>query len=247
MTNDEAKFILNAYRPSGSDANDATFCAALDQAKLDPALGVWFKWQQSFDRAMTAKLGQAQPPAGLREAILAGAKLSRPETTSRRWWNQPAVVALAASVAVLFAVTAGLLGPRTAAANTGLAEFALADALHSDLHGGHGPGEAELRAMLGQPDLPLSHGLSVDFAGMRASGCRTLNYEGHDLIEVCFKRNGAWFHCYVARRVDFPELTDSAKPMIIDRKGAVVAAWTDEANIYLVAGKTGAAALRQLL
>lgn len=247
MTNDEAKFILNAYRPNGSDASDTTFCAALEQTRQDPALGAWFQWQQRFDRAMTAKLGQVQPPAGLREAIVAGVKVSQPATAQRSWWNQPTLVAVAASVAVLFAVTAGLLWPKNVAASTGLAEFALTDTMHGDLHGGHGPGEGALRAMLSQPDQALCHGLSVDFAGMRASGCRTVNYEGHDVIEVCFKRNGAWFHCYIAQRADFPELANRTTPVIIDRKGVAVATWTDAEHVYVVAGKNGSAALQQLL
>lgn len=247
MTNDEAKFILNAYRPNGSDASDATFCAALEQTKQDPALGAWFQWQQSFDRAMTAKLGQVQPPAGLREAILAGVKVSWPDTTQRSWWNQPTWVAVAASVGVLFAVTAGLLWPTNVAASTGLAEFAMADTMHGDLHGGHGPGEVSMRAMLGQPDRHLGSGLPVDFASLRASGCRTVNFEGHDVIEVCFNRNGLWFHCYIAQRADFPELANSATPVYHERKGAGVAAWADAAHVYLVASKNGRVALKQLL
>ena len=45
MSNTEAKFILGAYRANGSDADDATFGAALAQARSDPALGAWFGWQ----------------------------------------------------------------------------------------------------------------------------------------------------------------------------------------------------------
>ncbi len=247
MTNDEAKFILNAYRPDGRDAGDMTFSAALEQARQDPALGAWFAWQQKFDRAMTAKLGQVAPPADLRDAILAGAKLSQPATAQRSWWNQPAWVAVAASVAVLFAVTAGLLWPKNAAASTGLAEFALADTMHGELHGGHGASEQSMRAMLGQAGRPLCAGLAMNFANLRAGGCRTVNFEGHDVIEICFKRNGAWFHCYIARRADFSELALTATPSIIDRQGVAVAAWADAEHVFLVAGKSGRAALQQLL
>ena len=56
MNNTEAKFILNAYRPNGRDAGDATFRAALDQAKSDPALGAWFAREQAHGIAVAAKL-----------------------------------------------------------------------------------------------------------------------------------------------------------------------------------------------
>lgn len=77
MNNEEAKFILQGYRPNGADAGDATFCAAVEQAKRDPALGEWFARQQSFDTAVGAKLAQVAPPSGLRAAILAGGKVDR--------------------------------------------------------------------------------------------------------------------------------------------------------------------------
>ena len=247
MTNDEAKFILNAYRPNGADASDSTFVAALDQSRQDPALGAWFQWQQRFDRVMTSKLGEIQPPAGLREAILAGAKVSQPATTRRSWWNQPTFLAIAASLAVLFAVTAGLLWPKNATASTGLAEFAVNDTLHGNMHGGHGAGELATRALLSQPDRRLCDSLPVNFAELRASGCRTVSFEGRDVIEICFKRNGAWFHCYIAMRSDFPELGGTATPTIFDRKGGAVVAWADAVHVFLVASKGGSEALQKIL
>ena len=102
MNNTEAKFILNAYRPNGRDANDATFSAALAQAKSDPALSVWFAREQAHGAAVAAKLHEVVPPAGLREAILAGGrvsgeKLSAPVTTQRSFWNRPVWLAAAAA------------------------------------------------------------------------------------------------------------------------------------------------------
>lgn len=247
MTNGEAKFILNAYRPNGSDASDEAFGGALEQARQDPALGAWFQWQQRFDRAMIAKLGESQPPAGLREAILAGAKLSRPESKRRGWWNQPSVLAIAASLTVLLVVTAGLLWPKNVQASTTLVEFALTDSQRGYTHGGHGPSEVTMRTMLGEPDRRLSEGLPVNFAELRASGCRTVNFQGRDVIEICFKRNGAWFHCYIALRSDFPELGATTTPTIFDRQGGAVAAWCDLTHVFLVASKGGSAALQKLL
>src|SRR5206468_40161 len=94
MNNTEAKFILNAYRPNGRDATDATFAAALQQAKADPALGAWFAREQSHGAAVAAKLRAIVPPAGLREAILAGGRVSGENpsaspSTQRSFWNRP--------------------------------------------------------------------------------------------------------------------------------------------------------------
>ncbi len=246
MTNDEAKFILNAYRPNGSDANDATFCAALAQAKQDPALGAWFDWQQNFDRVMTTKLGEIHPPAGLREAILAGAKVSQPETTQRSWWRHPALLAAAASVALVSTVTIGLW-PKSAAADTALEEFALADTFHAERHGGHGVGENPLQMIVNKSGVRIGEAVAVDFASLAASGCRNANFRGRDMFEVCFKRDGTWYHCYVAQRADFPEMKAGDAPVFADRGGVSVAMWADGSHVYMVGSKAGRGALQKLL
>ena len=115
MNNAEAKFILQGYRPNGADAGDAAFCAAVEQAQKDPALGEWFARQQAFDAAVSAKLAQVAAPADLRAAILAGGRVSASGATRRAWWNQPVWLAAAAGVAVLLA-TGLVLWPKQAAA-----------------------------------------------------------------------------------------------------------------------------------
>ena len=245
MNNLEAKFILQAYRPGGADAGDATFCAALDQAKLDPGLAQWFAQAQAFDAASSAKLGQIQAPAGLREAILAGGRATTPDTTWQNWWRQPAW-AVAASVAVLIAASMAFW-PKQAVANSALGDFALTDAMHSETHGGHGVEAGALQTALSQPTTRLGHSLPVNFAVLRQAGCRTVSFKGHEVLEVCFKRDGVWFHCYIAQRADFPALAAAVAPVLVDRNGASLATWGDASLLYVVVSKTGPAALEKLL
>jgi hypothetical protein len=242
MNNAEAKFILQGYRPSGADAADATFQAALEQVQRDPAVHDWFTRQQAFDAAVSAKLNQVPAPAGLREAILAGGRVTTPDPARIGWWRSPVLLAAAASVAVIFA-TALALWPKPAAASTALADYVLTDAAHENLHGGHGT--ESLRAMLGDPAVRLGRGLPVNFAALRKAGCRTVSFEGREMLEVCFNREGVWFHCYIGQRADFSAL--AAAPAFLDRDGMSVAAWADEAHVYLVASKAGHAALERLL
>jgi hypothetical protein len=245
MNNVEAKFILQAYRPDGADAGDPAFAAALEQTRTDPALHEWFSREQALDAAISAKLGQIQPPAGLREAILAGGRVTSSGATRRSWWQQPVFMA-AASIAVLFAL--GLaLWPRSAAASPDFAEFALADTMHGPRHEGHGAGSTSLQAMLSEPATRLSGGLPVDFETLRQTGCRTVSFADRPVLEVCFKRDGAWFHCYIARRADFPALAAVLTPVLADRNGASVASWADAAHVFVVVSKTGRAPLARLL
>ena len=58
MDNREAKFILNAYRPGGQDANDPRFAEGLEQVRRDPILERWFVDSIAFEGAI------ASSPAG---------------------------------------------------------------------------------------------------------------------------------------------------------------------------------------
>ena len=246
MNNLEAKFILQGYRPNGADAGDAAFGAALEQARHDPLLSAWFAREQAFDRMVSAKLAEVPPPAGLREAILAGARVTAPDTVRRIWWRQPVWLATAAAIAVIFA-TGLALWPNRAAAGGSLSDFALVDAQHSSTHGGHGAETGALQAMLSQPGTRLGRGLPVDFTTLRTAGCRTLSFQGHDVLEVCFQRNGAWFHCYIAQSRDFPALASLVAPVLTDRSGASIASWADATHLYVVVSKTGRVPLERLL
>jgi len=241
MNNEEAKFILQGYRPNGADAGDAAFCAAVEQAKKDPALGAWFAKQQAFDAAISAKLAQVTPPADLRSAILAGGGMAAP--TRRRWWNQPGWMGLAASVAVMLAVTLALW-PNQAEAFT---SFALADARQSETHGGMGGPIYSLQALFSEPTTKLGQKLPVDFDLLRSSGCRTVKYEGHDVLEFCFSRNGAWFHCYIARVTDHPRVKGGSTPALMDKDKACIATWTDGEHVVVVVSKGGRENLEALL
>jgi hypothetical protein len=244
MKNEEAKFVLHAYRPNGADAGDATFSAALEQAKQDPALEKWFAAQQAFDRAMCAKLKGIAPPENLRASILTGAKVSQPNAGAN-WWRSPVPMAVAASIALLLAV--GIAFWPTSASAEQIAAFAIDDTLRQSHAGMEGPEAAELQALLSQADRPLSVGVPLDFAALRANGCRTISFQGRDLLEVCFKRDGKWFHCYVARAADFPRLAGKLPPTFTDKAGASAAAWSDGQHIFVVASKAGRDAIQQLM
>jgi len=243
MNNAEAKFILQGYRPNGTDAGDETFCAAVEQAGKDPALGEWFARQQAFDRAVSAKLEQVMPPADLRAAILAGGRVTAAGAPRRTWWTHPAWLAAAASLAILLAVSVALW-PRSAVA---FENFAVADARNSATHGGHGHETGELQATLNNPATPLTGKLPIDYGMLHDKGCRMVQFQGRDVLEICFNRNGVWFHCYIARSADFPRLAISAVPALVELGGAALASWTDGENIIVVVSKTGRKDLQALL
>lgn len=241
MNNEEAKFILQGYRPNGADTGDATFCAALEQAKTDPALGEWFARQQGFDAAVSAKLAQVAPPGNLRAAILAGGKVTAPQA-GRAWWNRPAWMGAAAGIALLLAVGAALWPNRAEA----LTDFVLNDVRVTVTHEGHGHGSSVLQAAFSDPDIRLGRKIPMDFAKLHETGCRTLYCQGRHVLEACFNRDGVWFHAYVARRSDFPAEIGNAL-LITDHGSTSMATWGDDEHVVVVVSKGGRKSLEALL
>lgn len=249
MNNQEAKFILGGYRPGGRDAGDKMFCSALEQAKADPMLAAWLARSQAHDVAVAGKLAQIAPPAELRAAILAGARVSKKKPSrAAAVWRHPVWLSLAAAAVVVLSFSLAVWPNRTEAQVNRLADFALADTAH-EIHGGHGPEQGALQTLLGQRTTRLAQGVPVDFATLKATGCRTVQFQGKDVLEVCFMRDGLVFHLYVLRSSDFPKLPVGAPPAITHRDGLCCASWGDakEQVSYVVVSEAGAQAIRNLL
>jgi hypothetical protein len=202
MSNSGAKFILSAYRPGGRDAADPAMAKALAQAKGDPALGAWFVREQAHDAAVAGKLRAVVPPAGRREAIVTGARMSGGgeradggERTERKgapparraWWAQPVWLAAAAAVAVRLSLAACRRAPVRGEA---FEEFAVNFVNKGFLLQKRGAEVAALTTWLGEQHGPLPEALPATFAELRALGCRTLRFKGQDGSLLCFERGG---------------------------------------------------------
>jgi len=238
MNNDEAKFILSAYRPSGRDSNDARFTEALKQARQDPALNEWLAQAQALDAVVMDKLAQIVPPAGLREQILAGGKVSQKAPPRRR--HLGAWLALAASVIVVFAVSEVWLGQKVQAAQHNYAEFAVNDMHNGGHHPPQGQGMEEALVKLASSDLHSMSGLELSFNEMKAGGCRTVKCGEREAIELCFNRDGTWYHLYVMpRKVSRGPLLAKSKPYFLAMSDSVAAVWTDGVFDYAVVSPKG--------
>ena len=71
MHEQEARLILQAYRPGGQDQNDPHFAEALQETVRNSELGRWFAEEQAFDQAIAAHLEKMPAPFGLKTRILA--------------------------------------------------------------------------------------------------------------------------------------------------------------------------------
>jgi hypothetical protein len=86
----------------------------------------------------------------------------------------------------------------------------------------------------------------IDFDRLKDTGCRTLSFAGHDVIEVCFLRDGALFHLYVYRNDGLGAGIAARGPAFIAQAAGAAAVWSDRRFDYAVATSAGAEALRRL-
>lgn len=243
MNDDQIKFLLGACRPGQRDTADPTLASALEAAKKNPELMAWFERDQAFGAAVGEKLRAVAPPPGLREAILAGGRVSAPVP----WWRRRGLFVAAAGLAVLLSLAPLAVRLMRPAKSANLPEFAMNFA-------GRGfiglqelsPDVEKLKAWLASRQAPLPAKIPWELSQLRGLGCRTVNFQGKNISVICFEE-GHEFHLFVARRDDFPGLLASASPRFQARGSWASAAWSDEWNHYVLVSDAGEAAVRRLL
>ena len=248
MDNEEAKFILRAARRDGRDQRDPLFAEALEQARRDPALALWFEKEQQFDAAIANKMRSLVVPAGLKAAILAGAKASQP--AKRTYWH----FAPAAAIVFALCIIAGSLwlpGHGGARANplvayqTEMAEFLSGkfDLTFPSADLG------EVRQWFGKNldlrDYDVPPAIAAQLPTM---GCVVIDWHGKKAGLICFRTaDGKMVHLIVLRRADMPDAPNSREPQFDERGEWRTATWSAGDKIYLVASQVDAAALKTLL
>jgi len=243
MNHHEAKFLLRARRPGGADAKDPVFAEALAETEKDPTLRAWLESEAAFDRTMTAKLREIQPPPGLRDAILAGSRASQRQPL---WWKKPAWLAVAASIAII--LTLSLHFRASGSSTQAFAGYALQDlAVNSAEHANHRPEVASLAARFTNTSLPLPGNIKVNADELQRLGCRMLKFAGHDVFEICFKRDGHWYHLYAANVKDFSRGSGDANALLTTKGRISSTAWKDGNFAYALVTDAGADALRRLI
>ncbi len=255
MTNEEAKFMLQGYRPNGADADNEAFAQALAQAQRDPALREWFEREQAFDTVVAGKLRSIQPPPGLRESILAGKKMTPSQATesARPWWAQTWTIGLAAAAAIVMVFSVALTRPATEPSDNLVTMEPIIKLAMADLGGAHGPGPyASALGTIGAWIMDANNRLHadsipVDLDKLRAMGCRTVTVAGHEVFEICFERESGWYHLYIVDRENCDPVSLHRDPMFHEKGDFVAASWACEKYAYLVAGGSDLATLRGLL
>ncbi len=231
MDNKEAKFILQAYRHGGQDADDPKFAEALLRAQRDPELGKWFAEERARDRAISNKLKSIEIPYDLREQINAGLRFVENEKTP--WWQRPSFIGIAATLAIFIGITLSwsfVSSPTEFAQLRSNAikysnDFMTVDFQSKDL--------SSMKVWLEQNDAPVPRDLPRNLASLTGMGCRKIGWNGKTVSIVCFKN----YDLYILDRSDCPDAPKGKTPTFYSKKNMSVASWQDENQLYLLVHK----------
>ena len=245
MDEQQARLILQAYRPGDQDKDDPHFDEALQEAARNPALARWFAEEQAFDRALATHLDSVPAPFGLKTRILAQA--AAPATAGGSRW----IIGLAGVAALLFLLAQVADFWRNAAP----AAAALQDYAREMVSFVQLPPPLEMESQdlgaiknwLGQKDtLPLN--VPPHLAALQPVGCRVLSFRGRYVTLICFKRDGNQLaHLFVVDRAAFPKLKAGAAPVFAGKGEWTTASWAEKDRVYMIAVQGDAAAVRRYL
>jgi uncharacterized membrane protein YbaN (DUF454 family) len=234
MNNQEARLILQAYRPGGEDASDPLFAEALEQARRDPELQKWFAEQNALEARLQARLETAIPiPRGLKSDLLALRKISRPAP----WWFQPMQLAAAAAVVLLLGLTVLFLLPQK---QTQLASFRETMARYSAQKQGHIVFEshdlAKIQQWLQGRGIETNFDLPTALPGRSTQGCRVVDWNGRQATMICFMLKGEHMDLFVMDRTGLPDLPDNGSLLYAKAGGLMTVTWSKGDKIYLLTG-----------
>ncbi len=262
MNNDEAKFILRAYRPGGPDAADPQFAEALAQARRDPELAQWLAEQTALDAAIGTKLQTVPVPADLKASILAGRKVVPLPATP--WWR---IRIHPAATAAALAVTLGLIGflavheppeprpdfasftqdltdylakgygilPRHAHLATTQANYFGAQSYRMNYRS---PSLGDIRTWLkengGHPEFTVPAALQKPLN----LACAVMDWRGHRVTLLAFQTGRALpqdkVHLVIINHADLPDAPSRNFPRLAEGEDWATATWTEGALTYLL-------------
>lgn len=238
MNANEAKTILQLYRPGTTDAEDPQIAAALALAKQSPELAAWLKEHCARQEALRAKFREITPPAGLKEQII-----SEHAANERRIVARQKIRFALAVVLLLFGALAVFWFPRHAPENT-LAIFQnqmVRVALSP--YGMNLPTNepASIRTYLAEQHAPADFVLPAPLQRTTLTGCAVENWQGAKVSMICFHTgkplpsgtaSDLWL--FVVDRAALDNAPDTATPRITKVNRLITATWTRGGKLYLL-------------
>ena len=246
MNNQEAKLILQAYRPGGQDASDPLFADALEQARRDPELQKWFAEEQAFDTHMQARLQKAiEIPVDLKASLLAQRKAVRPKVW---WWQSLRLTAATALVVLLAALAVVWLKPAGPPPFAGLRELAVKNSRPAADHVSFMvQDEAKIKDWLKAQNVATDFNLPGALRASVPHGCKVLDWRGHKVTMLCLMPGGSHVDLFVIDGTHFRDFQPTETAQFAKADGVTTAVWCNGDKTYVLAGNLDEQQLRKIL
>jgi hypothetical protein len=253
MNRDEAKLILQSWRPGGRDKGDPYFAEALAMVERDAELSAWFVEQQAFDAQIIGSMQQVRVPSRLKAEILAKNK-TRPAPLFGRWREffarqSPAAWAVATLILVVLSMTMfwhrSPIKSRFTDYSAQMVNTAMLDQHHVDRD------VSDLKTALVSLSMDLAeHDLALPSRlerGIGLQGCRTLAWHGQKVAMLCFMpKAGGHVDVFMTAAEIFPDAPPTDQPRFAVRNGSPIASWTHNGETYLAVSHGDEAILKNL-
>ncbi|HKI69370.1 MAG TPA: hypothetical protein VKA67_07270, partial [Verrucomicrobiae bacterium] len=251
MNRDEAKTILQLYRPGTVDAKEPQMVEALALAKNDAELAGWLAEHCTQHKVLRAKFRSIAPPPGLKEQIIS----ERAAQMNLARKRQTLAFAALAVLLVLIGLAAFWWRPQPAAntfahycnrmIGTALRGYSMdletnrLDQIRNYLAGHQAPADYQL------PD-PLQKTATV--------GCGVLEWQGSKVSMVCFRtgkplmpgeQSDLWL--FVADRKTVEGAPATTSPHFAKVNRLITASWIQGDKLYLLATEGDAQTIQNYL
>lgn len=247
MTEQEARVILQSYRPGSDDPDEPQFAEALRETERNPELAEWLKEEQTFDCAVADKLAEVPEPLGLKTRILA--LHQQPERKSSSW-SLAAILAVVAAVLFLCAQLLSLLRTTTSADTASVSNYSQEmvsfvrmppplDMMTENL--------GALQGWLTKNQTPPAN-VPENLRTLRPVGCRVLSFRGHDVALICFRRDPNHLaHLFTVDRAALPQIRAGQPPVFSTAGEWTTASWAEGNRVYLIAVQGDQEAVKRYL
>jgi hypothetical protein len=239
MTNEQAKQLLQLYRPGTADAVDPDFAEALELCEHEPELKKWFGDHCALYAALRSKFKQIAVPEGLKEQIIA----ERQVHTTPLW--QRAVLVTGAVAAIFMAVFSltdfGRSHPAHdfATYQTEMGQFAKTgygmDLNTNDID--------QIRLFLAQKSAIADYVVPGNLqANAKAAGCAVTSWQGKSVSMICFQsgrplaagaQSDLWL--FISEQTVAKDAPAGSTPVFHKANGLVTASWTIRNRTYVLA------------
>jgi hypothetical protein len=239
MNSDEAREILEVYRPGGADEDGPRVREALAQMQRDPELARWFAAQVRFDAAMAKGVKGLEVPADLKASLLAARSVVVRLPVS--WWR-PALnswrLRVAAAAAIVLLISIG--GTFSQRGPTRFADFRREIIEENWNRPDHlqfrSSNLVHVKQWLARQGGPTGFSLPSGFEHPQLHGCGLVHVGGHPVAVLCLAEGAKHLHLYVADDVQFADLPKAGVPDFEKCGVWKTASWQKGDQTYVLAG-----------